>query len=221
MVPHVTMAMFEHISGGGGRIPYTVQRAFSQRIVDILAASLGLLLLTPVFLVIGAAVKLQDGGPVFYRSMRVGVGGRLFSIYKFRSMVQGADTMGGGLTVRGDQRVTPAGRILRAYKLDELPQLLNVVKGDMSLVGARPENPAFVARYTPEQREILRFRPGITSPASLRYRNEEELLGGGDTETLYLEKILPHKLTMDLAYLTRRTVRSDLVVILRTIGGIR
>ena len=132
-------------------------------------------------------------------------------------MVQGADRMGRGLTVRGDRRVTRAGRLLRAYKLDELPQLLNVLRGDMSLVGARPEDPGFVARYTPEQREILRYRPGITSPASLHYK----LLGEGDTETLYLEKILPHKLSMDLAYLTRRTVRSDLVVILRTIGGIR
>jgi lipopolysaccharide/colanic/teichoic acid biosynthesis glycosyltransferase len=213
--------MFEHISVGGGRIPYTVERALSQRIVDILASSAGLLLLSPLFLVLGVLVKLQDGGPVLYRSMRAGVGGKLFSIYKFRSMVQGADAMGRGLTVRGDRRVTSVGRLLRAYKLDELPQLLNVVKGDMSLVGARPENPAYVARYTPEQREILRYRPGITSPASLHYRNEEELLGGGDTETLYLEKILPHKLSMDLAYLTRRTVRSDLVVILRTIGGIR
>jgi lipopolysaccharide/colanic/teichoic acid biosynthesis glycosyltransferase len=213
--------MFEHISVGGGRIPYTVERALSQRIVDILASSAGLLLLSPLFLVLGVLVKLQDGGPVLYRSMRAGVGGKLFSIYKFRSMVQGADAMGRGLTVRGDRRVTSVGRLLRAYKLDELPQLLNVVKGDMSLVGARPENPAYVARYTPEQREILRYRPGITSPASLHYRNEEEMLGGGDTETLYLEKILPHKLSMDLAYLTRRTVRSDLVVILRTIGGIR
>jgi lipopolysaccharide/colanic/teichoic acid biosynthesis glycosyltransferase len=213
--------MFVHICERGGRIPYPVQGAVSQRIVDILAAAAGLLLLTPVFLVIGAAVKLGDGGPVFYRTKRVGRDGKLFPIYKFRSMVQGADAMGGGLTVRGDRRVTRAGRLLRAYKLDELPQLLNVLRGDMSLVGARPEDPGFVARYTPEQREILRYRPGITSPASLHYKNEEELLGGGETETLYLEKILPHKLSMDLAYLTRRTVRSDLVVILRTFGGIR
>jgi lipopolysaccharide/colanic/teichoic acid biosynthesis glycosyltransferase len=213
--------MFKYPYGGESRIPYPVQRAFSQRIVDILASAAGLLLLSPVFLVVGAAVKLGDGGPVFYRTKRVGIGGKLFSIYKFRSMLQGAEKMGGGLTVRGDRRVTRAGRLLREYKLDELPQLLNVLKGDMSLVGARPEDPGFVARYTPEQREILRYRPGITSPASLHYRNEEELLGEGNTETLYLEKILPHKLSMDLAYLTRRTVRSDLVVILRTIGGIR
>ena len=213
--------MFEHISGGGDEGSPPVQRAFSQRLVDVLASAMGLLVLSPVFLLIGAAVKLQDGGPVFYRTKRVGMGGRLFSIYKFRSMVQGAEKMGVGLTVRGDRRVTPVGRLLRAYKLDELPQLLNVFKGDMSLVGARPENPVFVARYTPEQREILRYRPGITSPASLHYRNEEDLLGEGETEMLYLENILPHKLSMDLAYLTRRTVWTDLIVIVQTIGGIR
>jgi lipopolysaccharide/colanic/teichoic acid biosynthesis glycosyltransferase len=213
--------MFEHPSGGREEVTSPVQTALSQRIVDILATAAGLLLLSPVFLIIGVAVKVQDGGPVFYRSKRVGIGGRLFSIYKFRSMVQGADTMGGGLTVKGDRRVTAVGRLLRAYKLDELPQLWNVFKGDMSLVGARPENPGYVARYTPEQREILRYRPGVTSPASLHYRNEEELLGEGDTETLYLREILPHKLSMDLAYLKGRTVRSDLMVILRTIGGIR
>ena len=148
--------MFKYPYGGESRIPYPVQRAFSQRIVDILASAAGLLLLSPVFLVVGAAVKLGDGGPVFYRTKRVGIGGKLFSIYKFRSMLQGAEKMGGWLTVRGDRRVTRAGRLLREYKLDELPQLLNVLKGDMSLVGARPEDPGFVARYTPEQREILR-----------------------------------------------------------------
>ena len=213
--------MFEHLSGEGDHTSPPVQFGRTQRIFDFLAASIGLFLLSPVFLFIGLAVKFQDGGPVFYRSMRVGMGGKLFAIYKFRSMVQGADRAGGGLTVRGDRRVTGVGRVLRAYKLDELPQLFNVVKGDMSLVGARPENPEYVAKYNPEQRAILRFRPGITSPASLEYRNEEELLAGGDTETLYLEKILPHKLSIDLAYLSRRTVRSDLMVILQTIGGIR
>lgn len=165
-------------------------------------------------------MKLQDGGPVFYSSQRVGRGGRLFSIYKFRSMVQGADRMGGGLTVRGDARVTRAGRLLRAYKIDELPQLINVFKGEMSLVGARPENPGYVEHYTPEQREILQYRPGITSPASLRYRKEEEMLGGGDTDALYLGKILPEKLAIDLAYLRSRTVVSDVIIVLRTIGGI-
>ena len=214
------MSIFDHPSGGGARSAPPVHSAFAQRIVDIIASAAGLVFLSPLFLVIGAAVKLQYRGPVFYRSSRVGIEGRFFSIYKFRSMVQGADVAGGGLTVRGDSRVTRVGRLLRAYKLDELPQLLNVFKGDMSLVGARPENPGYVARYTPDQREILRYRPGITSPASLHYRNEEELLSGGNTEELYLGKILPHKLSIDIAYLRRRTVLSDLRIILRTIGGL-
>ena len=212
--------MFEHISGrGNGNLP-PVKHETTQRIVDVVAAFAGLVLLSPVFLILGAAVKLQDGGPVLYTSQRVGKGGKLFSIYKFRSMVQGADRVGGGLTVRGDRRVTRVGRVLRGTKMDELPQLLNVLKGDMSLVGARPENPVYVERYTAEQREILRYRPGITSPASLKYKNEEQMLGEGDSETLYLEKILPHKLSVDLAYLKRRTVFSDVIVILQTIGGI-
>ena len=212
--------MLSHLSGGGIQDTLPVHRAVSQRILDIFASGAGLVLLSPLFLVIAASVKVQDRGPVFYRSRRVGIGGRLFSIYKFRTMVQGADRVGGGLTVRGDRRVTRVGRVLRAYKLDELPQLLNVFKGDMSLVGPRPENPAYVERYTAEQREILRYRPGITSPASLHYRNEEELLTGGNTDEQYLGSILPHKLSIDLAYLRRRTVLSDLRVILQTIGGL-
>jgi len=160
-----------------------------------------------------------DGGPVFYRSQRVGWGGKLFSIYKFRSMVQGADKIGGGLTMQQDRRVTRVGRVLRNYKLDELPQLMNVVKGDMGLVGARPEDPRYVAHYSPEQQRILAYRPGITSPASLRFRNEEHLLKGEDAERLYLEQILPQKLAMDLEYFSRRTLWSDLMVIVHTIGG--
>jgi len=212
--------MFLHLSTKAGQGQPQIIKATSQRVLDIVASGAGLIILSPLFLILGVLVKLQDGGPVLYSSQRVGRGGKLFSIYKFRSMVQGADRMGGGLTVRGDARVTRVGRLLRNYKLDELPQLLNVFKGDMSLVGARPENPAYVARYTPEQREILNYRPGITSPASLRYRNEEEMLGGGDTDALYVGKILPEKLAMDLAYLRTRTVVSDVIVILRTIGGI-
>jgi len=212
--------MFEHLSGTASTGRLHVKNTVSQRLLDIVGSGAGLVILSPILLFLALLVKLQDGGPVLYSSRRVGRGGKLFSIYKFRSMVQGADRMGGGLTVKGDARVTRVGRFLRAWKLDELPQLMNVFKGDMSLVGARPENPAYVVHYTPEQREILLYRPGITSPASLRYRNEEEMLGGGDTDVLYVGKILPEKLAMDLAYLRRRTVVSDVIVILRTIGGI-
>jgi len=174
--------------------------------------------LSPLLLVISLSVKLHDGGPIFYNSKRVGKGGKLFSIHKFRSMVQNADTMGFGVTTKGDQRVTPIGRMLRRYKLDELPQLLNVLKGDMSFVGARPEDPRFVSHYTSEQRRILEYRPGITSPASLRFKNEEELLSGENAERLYVENLLPQKLSIDLEYQGHRTVLSDLRLIFQTIG---
>jgi lipopolysaccharide/colanic/teichoic acid biosynthesis glycosyltransferase len=190
-----------------------------QRIFDVVCATLGLFLLSPVFLVLGVAVRLHDGGPVLYRSQRMGRKGRLFTIYKFRTMVQDADRVGGGLTTSHDSRITPPGRILRRYKVDELPQLLNVFKGDMSFVGARPEDPRYVARYTPEQRRILEYRPGITSPASLRFRDEEKFLTGENPEQFYLTTLLPQKLSMDLEYLTRRTLVSDLGIIFRTIGG--
>jgi len=189
-----------------------------QRFVDFLAATAGLLVLSPLLLVISLSVKLHDGGPIFYNSKRVGKGGKLFSIHKFRSMVQNADTMGFGVTTKGDQRVTPIGRMLRRYKLDELPQLLNVLKGDMSFVGARPEDPRFVSYYTSEQRRILEYRPGITSPASLRFKNEEELLSGENAERLYVENLLPQKLSIDLEYQGHRTVLSDLRLIFQTIG---
>jgi len=189
-----------------------------QRFVDVLAATAGLLVLSPLLLVISLFVKLHDGGPIFYGSERVGKGGKLFFIHKFRSMVQNADKMGFGVTTKEDKRVTPIGRILRRYKLDELPQLLNVVKGEMSLVGARPEDPRFVAQYTSEQRRILEYRPGITSPASLKFKNEEELLTGEDAEKLYVEKLLPQKLAIDLEYQRQRTVLSDLGLIFQTIG---
>jgi lipopolysaccharide/colanic/teichoic acid biosynthesis glycosyltransferase len=189
-----------------------------QRFVDFLAATAGLLVLSPLLLVISLSVKLHDGGPIFYNSKRVGKGGKLFFIHKFRSMVQNADTMGFGVTTKGDRRVTPIGRMLRRYKLDELPQLLNVLKGDMSFVGARPEDPRFVSHYTSEQRRILEYRPGITSPASLKFKNEEELLSGENAEQLYVEKLLPQKLSIDLEYQGHRTVLSDLRLIFQTIG---
>jgi lipopolysaccharide/colanic/teichoic acid biosynthesis glycosyltransferase len=188
-----------------------------QRCFDGIAATVGLLILSPLFLVLAFFVKLHDGGPVFHNSTRVGRGGKLFSMHKFRSMVMNADKIGIGLTMKKDPRVTPIGRTLRKYKLDEMPQLLNVIKGDMSLVGARPEDPRYVAQYTAEQRRILEYRPGITSPASLMYRNEEELLSGENAQQMYVEELLPKKLSVDLEYLDRRTVWSDIMLILRTI----
>jgi lipopolysaccharide/colanic/teichoic acid biosynthesis glycosyltransferase len=187
---------------------------------DLVAAIAGLVILSPLLLVIGLAVKLQDGGPIFYRAPRIGKDGRPFRLYKFRTMVVDADRRGPGITSNGDTRVTPVGRWLRRTKLDELPQLINVVRGEMSLVGPRPEDPRYVALYTPEQRRILSTRPGMTSAASLAYRHEEELLSGPDWERVYREEVMPAKLAIDLEYLSRRSVWSDLVLILRTIRAI-
>jgi lipopolysaccharide/colanic/teichoic acid biosynthesis glycosyltransferase len=190
------------------------------RIVEVTLALAGLLVLSPILLIIGLLVKLQDGGTVFYKATRVGLGGKPFVLYKFRTMVPGAEKIGAAITTSGDTRITPLGRFLRRYKLDELPQLVNVIAGDLSFVGARPEDPRYVTLYNLQQREILDFRPGITSPASLRYRDEEKLLDGADWHTRYVHEILPQKLAMDLAYLKRKTITSDIRIILKTLGGI-
>lgn len=188
-----------------------------QRLFDIIAASAGLLLLSPLLLVIALWVKLDSPGPIFYRALRVGRGGAPFRLFKFRSMVVDADRRGPGITIAGDARVTNSGRWLRRTKVDELPQLLNVLRGEMSLVGPRPEDPRYVALYTPEQRRILKYRPGITSAASLVYRHEEVMLTGPDWETVYLQKVMPAKLMVDLEYMTQRSLYTDLQLILRTV----
>lgn len=187
------------------------------RLLDLVGSLAGLILLSPVFLAVAAAVKADGSGPVFYRASRVGRRGVPFRLYKFRSMVADADRMGPGITAAEDPRITPVGRVLRRTKLDELPQLINVFKGDMSFVGPRPEDPRYVAGYSPRERRVLEARPGLTSVASLRYRNESELLRGPDWESLYRNRVLPEKLSMELEYLARRTLRSDLRLILATL----
>jgi FlaA1/EpsC-like NDP-sugar epimerase/lipopolysaccharide/colanic/teichoic acid biosynthesis glycosyltransferase len=188
--------------------------------LDLLASGLGLFVLAPLFLLISLVIKFTSPGPAFYRAERVGRGGRPFTLYKFRSMVQDADRRGPGVTAQGDQRVTRVGRFLRRAKLDELPQLIDVFRGDMSLVGPRPEDPRYVALYTSEQRQVLEARPGITSHASLHYIEEEELLRGADWETTYRRRVMPHKLAMDLAYLRQRTFGTDIVLILKTMAAL-
>lgn len=187
------------------------------RSLDIIASLCGLVLLGPLFLLVALLIKLDSPGPVFFRSQRVGQDGRPFRLVKFRTMVAGAARSGPGITAAGDSRVTAVGRLLRRTKLDELPQLVNVLRGEMSLVGPRPEDPRYVALYTPEQRRVLAARPGITSPASLAYRHEEQLLVGPDWETVYVQKVMPHKLQLELDYLSRRTPLTDLGLILRTL----
>jgi lipopolysaccharide/colanic/teichoic acid biosynthesis glycosyltransferase len=189
-----------------------------KRLFDVVASAIGLLVLWPVFLVIAALIKLEDGGPVFYRQERIGYKGRPFKIWKFRTMVVNADKLGKPLTVGRDPRITRVGYWLRKFKLDELPQLLNVLLGEMSLVGPRPEVPQYVALYTPEQRRVLDLVPGITDPASIKFANEAELLAeANDPEKFYIEHIMPTKIRLNMEYASHATLWSDILVILKTL----
>jgi len=191
-----------------------------RRVMDIVASLAGIILLSPLFIIVAVAIKRDTPGPVFYRARRVGRHGQEFRLFKFRTMITHAEKMGPGITASGDSRITKVGRFLRRTKIDELPQLFNVLVGDMSLVGPRPEDPRYVALYTPKQREVLDVRPGITSAASLTYRHEEQLLHGDDWETVYRDQVLPDKLAIDLDYLEHRTLVSDLKLISRTIAAV-
>ena len=206
------------ISGSEEAATRAERHAGARRTLDLVASAAGLVVLAPVLAALALAVKLGDGGPALYVSRRVGRYGRPLSLYKFRTMVVGADRQGPGITTAADRRVTRVGAVLRRYKLDELPQLANVLKGEMSLVGPRPEDPRYVAAYTPEERRVLDVRPGLTSPASLAFRDEARRLEGEDWERVYVEEILPAKLALERAYLRRRTLGSDLGLILRTLG---
>lgn len=193
-----------------------------KRLVDVLASAAGLVLLAPLFLLIAIAIKLDSTGPVFYRQERIGRHGRPFRIFKFRTMSVAPATGGVPLTVAGDRRITRVGAVLRRTKLDELAQLIDVLRGTMSLVGPRPEVPRYVAHYPPQWRErLLSVRPGITDFASVRYRDENELLAqAADPEREYIDVILPTKLQYALHYVDRPTLANDLRVIgltLRTV----
>lgn len=194
--------------------PGAFHRAF-----DAVCAGLGLLLLSPLLCLITAAIKFDDGGPVFYRQDRVGRGFCRFRICKFRSMVPGSDR-GSLLTAPEDPRLTRLGRWLRRYKLDELPQLFNVLRGEMQLVGARPEVERYVKMFLPQYALILQDRPGITDPASLAYRREDQILSAASMEQQYVQTILPAKLQLSLAYQARRTFLSDVGILLRTVTAL-
>lgn len=185
------------------------------RFFDATAAAAGLLLLMPVLVVLAIIIFLRDGSPVLLSQKRVGRNGEPFRIWKFRTMRTGC--RGSAITAAGDGRVTKTGRVLRKYKLDELPQLFNVLKGEMSLVGPRPEVPEHVSGTLMWQ-AVLQVRPGITDPASLLYRNEEEVLGtSDDPDAFYRERVQPAKLLLNLTYLERRSFRQDLRLIWLTI----
>jgi lipopolysaccharide/colanic/teichoic acid biosynthesis glycosyltransferase len=191
--------------------------AVSKRLFDIVCASIGLLVLAPVGLLIALLVKLSDGGPVFYRQTRIGQFGKPFRVWKFRSMAVNADTINEPLTKDEDPRFTSIGRFLRKTKLNELPQLWNVLIGDMSFVGPRPELPRYVERYTPEQREILKYKPGITELATLHFRNEEALLrGAADVDDFYIRLCLPRKIALNLQYARHASLPYDIWIMVQT-----
>ncbi|HEY6162972.1 MAG TPA: sugar transferase [Bacteroidia bacterium] len=188
-----------------------------KRITDILLSLIGLLILFPFLLLLSIIVLLVDGTPVFYSQVRVGKNGRDFRLYKFRTMVKDADKKG-LITVGGrDPRITRTGYFLRRSKIDELPQLFNVLVGDMSLVGPRPEVRKYVERYNAEQLKVLSVRPGITDLASIEYSNENEILGrSADPENVYVNEIMPAKLRLNLEYMARRNFFSDIGIIFKT-----
>lgn len=192
----------------------TVKRAF-----DLLAASAGLLLLAPLLGLIAIAVRADSPGPILFRQQRVGRGMQPFWILKFRSMVPDAAAIGPAITAGCDPRITRVGAFLRATKLDELPQLWNVVRGDMSLVGPRPEVPRYVSLFREEFQQVLTVRPGLTDLASIKYRDESAVLAAAsDPEQLYVQQVLPEKIELAKQYIAGSSLRLDLVLILKTIA---
>lgn len=190
----------------------------AKRLFDIISSGIGLLCLAPVFVVMAIWIKLDSRGPVFYRQTRVGRYGRDFRIFKFRSMRVGSDK-GRQITVgERDPRITRSGYFIRRYKIDELPQLINVFLGDMSIVGPRPEVRKYVDLYSEEQRKVFQVRPGITDLASIKYRNENELLSQvDDPDTYYIDVIMPDKLAINLEYIRHQSVMGDIKIIFNTL----
>jgi len=200
-----------------GRVAPPNQR-FLQRTFDAICAGVGLVLLSPVLAGIACSIKLDDGGSVLYSHVRVGQGFKKFRFLKFRTMISSA-AQGSPVTAPNDSRVTRVGRFLRKYKLDELPQLVNVLKGEMQLVGARPQLEWHVNLFHKEFEELLKSPPGITDLATLSFRNEERFFQAGSIEEQYVKKIMPAKLQMALEYSRTRTFRSDVEIIIRTVFG--
>ncbi len=193
----------------------------AKRYLDLFVALIGLFLLSPFLFVVGALITIDSPGPVLYKGDRIGQSGIPFKMLKFRTMVVDADQMGSALTHAGDLRVTRVGRILRRWKIDEIPQLINVVRGEMSLVGPRPESPGYVRYYTPEQRRVLQVKPGITGITQIKFRHEETLLSQYvDREQAYITTIMPQKLALDLRYIETHDFLSDLALIVQTLQAL-
>jgi lipopolysaccharide/colanic/teichoic acid biosynthesis glycosyltransferase len=192
-----------------------------KRIFDIAVSFVGLLILSPLLFVIALLIKLESRGPVFYRGERVGKDGKIFRIYKFRSMIVDADKAGGSTTSSGDPRVTGVGKVVRKFKLDELSQLINVLFGDMSIVGPRPQVQWAVNTYNEEERRILQLRPGITDWASIKFHNEGEIIansGMADSDEAYMKLIHPEKTRLQLRYLKEHNIWIDIQIISQTVA---
>ena len=201
------------------RVSKRISRAVGRlckRIFDLLASAIGLILLSPLLLAIAVFIKLKMPGPVLFRQERIGRNGKPFTIFKFRSMT--LDHQGSTISVKGEKRITPLGAFLRKHKFDELPELWNVVCGDMSLVGPRPDMPGYANQLVGEEKLILKLRPGITGPASLKYANEEELLAGVADPVKYNDEIIwPDKVRINLDYYYNRSFLGDMLIIFKTI----
>lgn len=192
-----------------------------KRIFDVFLSIFGLLVLSPIFFIIAIQIKIKDKGPVFYRGLRVGQYGRLFNIFKFRTMIINAEKIGGPSTPDDDPRITKIGKSIRKYKFDELPQLINILRGEMSLVGPRPEVKHYIDMFTEEEKAILSVKPGITDWASLRNPDEGAILEGSlDPEKTYMEKIRPEKIRLQLKYVREHSFLTDLKILFLTLKTI-
>jgi lipopolysaccharide/colanic/teichoic acid biosynthesis glycosyltransferase len=189
-----------------------------KRAFDVTTASVGLVLLSPLLLFVSLLIKLDSPGPALFQQERIGQGFRPFRIYKFRTMVQDAPGKGGMITFGGDPRITRVGRLLRRTKIDELPQLINILRGEMSFVGPRPEVRRYVELFREDYAEILKVLPGITDLASLKYRHEAEILGRCENpEEEYVKRVLPEKIRLAKEYLSQSSLRFDIILILKTV----
>jgi len=189
-----------------------------KRLFDIISSLIALILISPLFLFLSVLIKLSSPGPIFYKGKRVAKGGGIFLMHKFRSMVANADKLGTNLTKHEDQRITKIGKFLRSTKLDELPNLIDVLNGDMSIVGPRPESPSYAQHYNERQKKALDVRPGITGLAQLENRREDlKLKDQADPDAYYINVLMPQKLGIDLFYVENRTFLMDIKIILKTL----
>lgn len=189
-----------------------------KRIFDIIVSLIGIIIISPILIIVAISIKLDSKGNVLFLQKRIGKDGKPFNIYKFRTMVSNAEKLGAQITVGKDSRITRVGAFLRKYKIDELPQLFNVLKGDMSLVGPRPEVPKYVELYTEEEKKVLEVRPGITDLASIRYSDENDILGKVENpEEYYINVIMKDKLKLNLEYIEKSNIFFDIYLIIKTI----